>query len=94
MNELTRASALDMISISIDELYLEFWIHIGQENYERAIEIAQELDDIRLLYHAYFRAIEIIRDDREMPGALKDELMSRYRNLLEEVERTLFGEED
>jgi type VII secretion protein EssB len=93
MNERTRESVLSVLSTSSDELFLEFWIYIGQEDYERAIEIAQELSDLRLLYHAYFRAIEIIRDDREMSGAQKDELMSMYQNLLDEVEESLFGEE-
>ena len=94
MNETSRKSALSVISTKSDEAYLTFWIYIGQENYVDAIELAKELSDLRLQYHAYYRAIEIIKNDQNMSGSTKEEKINTYEEQLGQVEERLFGNEE
>lgn len=93
MNEKSKNSAIAAISTKSDASYLLFWIYIGRANYEKASDIAKELNDLKLEYHASYRAIEIIKQDKNLSGAQKQELLSKYEEQLKKVEKKLFKKE-
>lgn len=94
LSDENKASALSSISVKSDRRYLNFWIYIGQEDYEKAISISKELTDIQLQYHATYRALDIIRRSTEIDGDTKEQLITQYETSLESLEEQLIPEEE
>ncbi|MGL4383004.1 MAG: type VII secretion protein EssB [Bacilli bacterium] len=94
LNEESKASALKSISAKSDERILSYWIYLGREDYQQALNLSKELTDLNMQYHASFRALEIIKNDKSISGSEKEELLTKYQAEFDKLEETLFGEED
>lgn len=89
LSEKSKESALNSINVKSDKRILSFWVYIGREDYEQALNISKELQDINLQYHATYRAIDIITRDKEMDGQTKETKLKQYNDQLEALEEIL-----
>lgn len=94
LSDENKESALNSISVKSDRRYLNFWIYLGMEDYEKAISLSKELTDLQLQYHATYRAIDIIKKSTDIDGETKDQLLGQYNTSFESLEEQLFPEEE
>lgn len=65
-----RENALSQIHLNGDEKYLLYWIHLGSKEFISACEIADQLNDERLLFYAYSVELEFLNIHNE--GTIKE----------------------
>ena len=88
-----RQAVINNLSPNSHENELRFWIYIGRGQHLEAIDIAYSLGDNQLKFHAYGLRYDYINADMEMPGAQKQEYLTRYYRRLRELRELLGGQD-
>ncbi len=66
---------MNSITLKTEELYLDYWIQIGREENDDAIDLAKRLSDSDLILYALAEKIEEVRGDEELSGEEREELL-------------------
>ena len=59
---------LNNVTLKSDELYLTYWIQIGRNRFEEALDIAKRINDSDLIIYALTQEIKQVREDDKLSG--------------------------
>lgn len=95
-NEEQKQVILNNVSLKSDVNYLDYWIHIGQGNYEEAIDLAKKIGDYDLILYGIAQIREQIINNPELSGEEREQQLSQYETQYEEYseERDTILEEE
>ncbi|MCD1277186.1 type VII secretion protein EssB [Streptococcus sinensis] len=74
---------LNNVTLKSDELYLTYWIQIGRNSFEDALDTAKRINDSDLILYALTQEIKQVREDDKLSGkdreAKLESLESEYK---------------
>ena len=59
---------LNNVTLKSDELYLTYWIQVGRNRFEEALDIAKRINDSDLILYALTQEIKQVREDGNLSG--------------------------
>ena len=59
---------LNNVTLKSDELYLTYWIQVGRNRFEEALDIAKRINDSDLILYALTQEIKQVREDGKLSG--------------------------
>ncbi|KZE38553.1 hypothetical protein AV656_06500 [Bhargavaea cecembensis] len=77
------------ITLKTDENYLKYWVLIGRNEAEEAVDIARAMEDPVLLAYGLAIRQEQIRADKELSGQEKQEQIAEIDKELEEIQKAM-----
>ncbi|MCM3087044.1 type VII secretion protein EssB [Bhargavaea ginsengi] len=77
------------ITLKTDEDYLKYWIYIGRDEGEEAVDLARAMEDPVLLAYALAVRQEEIRSDDSLSGEEKQEMIGEMDSELEEIRKAM-----
>lgn len=89
-----KTAILNNISQKSNENTLLYWIYIGRGNFERSLDIAQNLGDHQYILHAYTKLYDATRANNKMSGQKKQELLTSYEEEINKYLEILESETD
>lgn len=87
-----RDNLLASISLTIDEIIYEFWIELGRENYDQAIDTAMRLRDDELLLYSYIKQSAYAKTDTTLSGEEKAALISKLEGDISKMSESIAAE--
>jgi type VII secretion protein EssB len=84
-----KQAVLNNISIKSDDNTLNYWLHVGRGEFEKALNLAQNLGDEQLTLLAYTDLYQATKLDNKMDGAKKQKLLDEYSKKIEELTKKL-----
>jgi type VII secretion protein EssB len=85
---------LNNISQKSNENTLLYWINIGKGEFEKALDIAQNIGDNQFILHAYTKLYDATKLDTKMNGEKKQELLTKYEEAIAKYMKLLGGATD
>ncbi|GAE94507.1 secretion system component EssB/YukC [Gracilibacillus boraciitolerans JCM 21714] len=73
---------MNNISLNSDANYLLYWIYNGRGNFESAMDKAKYLDDPVLIMHGLIQQIEQAKNDPDLSGAERDDIVNNLQDEL------------
>lgn len=67
---------LNNVSLKSDELYLIYWIQIGRNTFEDALDTAKRINDNDLILYALAQEIKQVREDDKLSGKDRESKLS------------------
>lgn len=89
-----KEMVLNNISQKSNENTLIYWIYIGKGEFEKALDIAQNVGDNQFILHAYTKLYEATKLDTKMNGEKKQELLTKYEEAIANYMKLLGGATD
>ncbi|MBC1925543.1 type VII secretion protein EssB [Listeria innocua] len=92
LTDLTAAqkqAILNNISIKSDDNTLNYWLYVGRGEFEKALNLAQNLGDDQLTLLAYTDLYQATKLDNKMDGAKKQKRLADYNKQIEELTKKL-----
>ncbi|MDB7101955.1 type VII secretion protein EssB [Enterococcus mundtii] len=89
-----KTAILNNISQKSNENTLLYWIYIGRGDFERSLDIAQNLGDHQYILHAYTKLYDATRANNKMSGQKKQELLTSYEEEINKYLEILESETD
>ena len=77
------------ITLNTDDDYLKYWIYIGRDEGEEAVDLARAMEDPVLLAYALAVHQEEIRSDDSLSGEEKQEMIGEIDRELEEIRKAM-----
>ena len=59
---------LNNVTLKSDELYLTYWIQVGRNRFEDALDTAKRINDSDLILYALTQEIKQVREDGQLSG--------------------------
>ncbi|MGM0332982.1 type VII secretion protein EssB [Enterococcus sp. AZ050] len=84
-----KQAILNTLSIKSDDNTLNYWGNIGRGNFDKALDLAQNLGDDQLTLLAYTDLYQATKLNTKMAGAKKQELLEEYTKQIEELTKKL-----
>lgn len=82
-----QKNELSKISTQSSEAYLRYWIMIGQQNVDEAINIASFLDDPQLMMYGLTKKIEDVQRDPSLSAEERTSTINELKNKLDELKK-------
>ena len=82
-----QKTTLGKITTQTNEDYLRYWVLIGQNKIDEAMDIASYLDDPQLLMYGLTKKIDDIQRDPSLTSEKRTEEINRYKGKLEELKK-------
>lgn len=89
-----KEAILNNISQKSNENTLLYWIYVGRGNFEKALDIAQNIGDNQLILHAYTKLYDATKLDTKMNGEKKQENLKKYEEAITKYMKLLGGATD
>lgn len=92
LTDLTAAqkqNILNSISIKSDDNTLDYWAYMGRGDFDRALDLAQNLGDDQLTLLAYTDLYQAAKLNSKMDGAKKQKLLEDYTKEIQELTKKL-----
>lgn len=92
LSDLTAAqkqAVLNNISIKSDDNTLNYWLYAGRGEFEKALNLAQNLGDEQLTLLAYTDLYQATKLNDKMDGAKKQKLLADYSKQIDELTKKL-----
>lgn len=89
-----KEAILNNISQKSNENTLLYWIYVGRGNFEKALDIAQNIGDNQLILHAYTKLYDATKLDTKMNGEKKQENLKKYEEAIAKYMKLLGGATD
>lgn len=89
-----KETVLNNISQKSNENTLLYWIHIGKGEFEKALDIAQNIGDNQFILHAYTKLYDATKLDTKMKGETKQERLTKYEEAITKYMKLLGGATD
>lgn len=80
-----KQTILNNISIKTDNNTLNYWVYIGRGNFDKALNLAQNLGDEQLTLLSYTDLYQATKLNDKMDGAKKQKLLADYKKQIEEL---------
>lgn len=84
-----KQAVLNTLSIKSDDNTLNYWGNIGRGNFDKALDLAQNLGDDQLTLLAYTDLYQATKLNTKMAGAKKQKLLEEYTKQIEELTKRL-----
>ncbi|GAX48316.1 type VII secretion protein EssB [Pseudolactococcus reticulitermitis] len=84
-----KQAVLNNISIKSDDNTLNYWLYVGRGEFEKALNLAQNLGDEQLTLLAYTDLYQTTKLNDKMDGAKKQKLLADYSKQIEELTKKL-----
>ena len=84
-----KSTILSNLSVRSVEDYFDYWIYYGRNNFEKAHETAQTLQDIELKYYAVIGYLNYLQTDSDLKGSEKEAKIREYTSLKQAYEKEL-----
>lgn len=85
LNREEITNIVDRLSLTSSEREFDFWIYLGRQNYDEAIDAAKYIMDDRLLVYAYMSEYNYLEKDTEISGEEKETRMSEIKKQIEQL---------
>lgn len=82
-----QKNELSKISTQSSESYLRYWIMIGQQNVDEAINIASFLDDPQLMMYGLTKKIDDVQRDPSLSAEDRTSTINDLKNKLDELKK-------
>ncbi|MDY6062618.1 MAG: type VII secretion protein EssB [Erysipelotrichaceae bacterium] len=82
-----QKTELSKISTQSSEAYLRYWIMIGQQNIDEAINIASYLDDPQLMMYGLTKKIDDVQRDPSLSAEERTSTINDLKNKLDELKK-------
>ncbi len=82
-----QKEVLGKITAQTNEDYLRYWVLIGQNKVDEAMDIASYLDDPQLLMYSLTKKIDDVQRDPNLTSEKRTEEINRYKGKLEELKK-------
>ena len=82
-----QKEVLGKMTAQTNEDYLRYWVLIGQNKVDEAMDIASYLDDPQLLMYGLTKKIDDIQRDPSLTSEKRTEEINRYKGKLEELKK-------
>lgn len=82
-----QKTTLGKITSQTNEDYLRYWLLIGQNKIDEAMDIASFLDDPQLLMYGLTKKIDDVQRDPSLSSDKRTEELNRYKSKLEEMKK-------
>lgn len=89
-----QKEVLSQISIQSNEDYLRYWVLIGQNHIDEAMDIASYLDDPQLLIYSTTKKIDELQRNPDLTSEKRTEMINNYKNKLEELKKQYLTTEE
>jgi type VII secretion protein EssB len=89
LTQAQRETILQKLSSKTDENTLAYWIYSGRGNFEKSLDLAQNIGDDQLTLLAYSNLFEATKLDSNMDGAKKQKLLEEYTKQISELKEKL-----
>ena len=87
---------LNNVTLKSDELYLTYWIQVGRNRFEEALDIAKRINDSDLILYALTQEIKQVREDGKLSGKDRESklntLESEYKKYWDSRSELLTGD--
>lgn len=84
-----KQAILNTISTKSDDNTLDYWVYTGRGDFNKALNLAQNLGDDQLTLLAYTNLYETTKLNSTMDGAKKQALLEDYTKKIEELTKSL-----
>lgn len=82
-----QKETLGKITTQTNEDYLHYWVLIGQNKIDEAMDIASFLDDPQLLMYSLAKKIDEVQRDPSLTSEKRTETINNYKSKLEELKK-------
>lgn len=82
-----QKTTLGKITNQTNEDYLRYWVLIGQNKVDEAMDIASFLDDPQLVMYGLTKKIDDVQRDPSLSAEKRTEELNRYKSKLEEMKK-------
>ena len=89
-----KEMVLNNLSQKSNENTLLYWIYIGKGEFEKALDIAQNIGDNQFILHAYTKLYEATKLNTKMNGEKKQDLLTKYEEAIAKYMKLLGGTTD
>lgn len=89
-----KENILKNISMKTNENILLYWIYIGDGDYEKTLDVAQNIGDNQLILYAYRKLYSHVSGDTKMKGSEKQEKLKEYKEQIKNYEELLEGKDE
>jgi type VII secretion protein EssB len=86
LDELQRENVMNTITLQSNQNYFKYWIDIGRENYEEAIDVARILESRDLIMYGLLKEREAVKTDSSLTGGEREEKVKAINNELAEYQ--------
>lgn len=86
-----KENILKNISMKSNENVLLYWIYIGFGDFDKTLDVAQNIGDNQLILHAYRKLYNHVSADTKMKGSEKQEKLKEYQEQIQSYEEMLEG---
>lgn len=85
IDQSSKDNILSQINYNTDPNLLKYWLYIGIGQYQKAQEIAYEVNDKNYLAYSYLKELEYIRTDTKLTTEEKETRVRDLENKIEEL---------
>ena len=85
---------LNNLSQKSSDNTLLYWIYIGKGDFNKALDIAQNVGDNQYILHAYTKLYDSTKVNNKMKGSKKQELLKEYEEEIQKYMDVLGGKTD
>ena len=89
-----KNAILNNLSQKSSDNTLLYWIYIGKGDFERSLDIAQNLGDNQYILHAYTKLYDATKANNKMNGEKKQELLRKFEEEINKYMKALGGKTD
>lgn len=89
-----KTAILNNLSQKSSENTLLYWIYIGKGDFEKSLDIAQNLGDNQYILHAYTKLYDATKANNKMNGEKKQALLTKYEEAIDKYMKILGGKTD
>lgn len=89
-----KGTILNNLSQSSADNTLLYWIYIGKGDFDRSLDIAQNIGDNQYILHAYTKLYDATRANNTMNGEEKQKRLTQYEEEITKYMEVLGGEAD
>ena len=94
LTEEQRGNVLSAVAVNGDVKVMNYWIHIGRLEPEKAADIALQLSDNQMLLYAYLKEKYLVEIDSSMTGEEKREKLTELEGKITELSKEYEAENE
>ncbi|MDD8048702.1 MAG: type VII secretion protein EssB [Thomasclavelia sp.] len=88
LSDKQKSNILSSVTLNSNEKILDFWIYLGKDNTDEAIDIAQQLGNDEYLAYAYMKEKDNIENDSSLSGEEKTTELEEVQKKIDELDLT------
>ncbi len=94
LTEEQKKNVLNNISLQTDTDYLKYWIYIGRNEAEKAIDLARLMEDGELITYSLLKRREEIQAETNLTGEEKQQLLKAIDDEVDEYKKLMEQDEE